>query len=479
MPNSTTKKNRVNLKDYDYKHDIKQRVIMSKFNVFDIEVLEEILNSSLKFHISELTDYLETNITSLLPVLEKLKASGLLKCDDHYNISVDKNMRKYYEFQLSKFDGDFKPDMDFLQKLLHKVPIQVLPSWYMIPRTSDNIFQSILDKYFITPQVYERYIQELKFNDPILNGIVEDVFDSPNLSIRSREIREKYYISRSEFEEYMLQLEFNFACCLSYSYIEEENTWSEIITPFHEWRQYLLFKKNNKPQEIEDVKSIKQYHETTFAFANDCKAILNIIKKNPLKLSSPESFVKQVPSSDAIKTIKQKLDKNSKKQDIHYFSYIISKLCALSLAENNEGLLVPCSDVDTWLEMDNEDFSMHVYKHPLNIIIKADINSHLCRQQHFREIEKGLRNIPADKWFLCSDFLKSLTESIGESRAVSLKKVGRHWQYAIPQYSDEEKQFITAALKENLFEAGLIDVGIYKGENCFRITAFGQIILEI
>ena len=482
MLSNHPKKNRINLKDYNYQHDIRHRLLISQFSIFEVDVLEEILNSSLNFHISELIEYLDTDIFLLKPVLEKFKNADLLQFDNDYNITVDKKMRKYYEFQLSKFDDDFKPDIEFLQKLLNKIPIQFLPSWYLIPRSSDNIFQSIIDKYFITPQIYERYLKDLKFDDPILKSIMGDVFDAPNLKIRSKEIREKYYLSRDEFEEYMLHLEFNFVCCLSYTRDEEENGWHEVVTPFYEWKKYLIFKKENQPQEIPEKATIYQEGGIAFAFVADAKMILKTIKKTPLELSSQSSFVKQVPSSATLKSIIKKSEsqtENSEDKQLHYFSYIISKLCVLGIAENKNGKLIPCQDTDAWLEMNNEDFAIHIYKHPDNTILKTDVPSNLSSShQNFREIEKGLKKLYSEQWYLCDDFVNFLTESIGESQAVSLKKIGRNWQYAIPQYSDDEKKFVKAALMENLFEAGLVDIGKYKDRECFRITPFGQIIFE-
>ena len=41
--------------------------------------------------------------------------------------------------------------MEFIQLLLRKVPIDILPTWYPIPRTSNSIFDSLIEKYMKTP----------------------------------------------------------------------------------------------------------------------------------------------------------------------------------------------------------------------------------------------------------------------------------------------------------------------------------------
>ena len=164
-----TKKNRVNLADYDYQRDIENRVLISQLNFQELEILEEILNSSIKFPISSLKETLNLTNTELKQTLEKLGTTGLFSIKND-EVTINKEMRKYYEFQLLKFDNNYRPDMESLQGLLKKVPIQVLPIWYMVPRTSDSIFNSLVDKYFKTPHIYQQYLDELIFDDPILTG---------------------------------------------------------------------------------------------------------------------------------------------------------------------------------------------------------------------------------------------------------------------------------------------------------------------
>ncbi len=67
---------------------------------------------------------------------------------------VDKDVRKYFEAKVEKFDEDFQPNLDFLQSILNKVSIHTLPLWYPIPRSTDNIFASIIETYFSTPKIY-------------------------------------------------------------------------------------------------------------------------------------------------------------------------------------------------------------------------------------------------------------------------------------------------------------------------------------
>ena len=232
------RKNKINLSDYPYEQDIENRLTIAKFSSQDLAVLEEILYSSIKIPIRKLAKSLDREEEEILPVLQTLSKTGLISFEEDA-IVVDKEKRKYFEAQMMKFDSDFRPGMEFLKTLLHKVPIHVLPQWYSIPRTSNNIFDSLIEKYLLTPQIFQRYLLELNFHDPVLSGIVEDVFHAPGYKVRAEELMEKYQISHEQFEENMLYLEFHFLCCLSYE--KEGEIWKEIVTPFHEWREYLIF----------------------------------------------------------------------------------------------------------------------------------------------------------------------------------------------------------------------------------------------
>lgn len=257
-----TLRNNVVLSDYDYKRDIENRLFMSELSVFEVNVLKEMLDSSLQFSCQQLAEALDTNVKVINAVLKKLARSQLYKCIDNH-VVVDKDMRKYYESQMMKFDEEFEPDMGFLQGLLSKVPISVLPSWYNISSISKNIFISIVENYLLTPKNYERYLLALRFHSPEMEGIVRDVFESADLKVNAKDLIKKYCLSREQFEEYMLLLEFNFVCCLSYSL--REDCWEEIVTPFHEWRQFLKFERSSIPTVIKDDNNITV---TTSAQAN-------------------------------------------------------------------------------------------------------------------------------------------------------------------------------------------------------------------
>ena len=202
---NVSRKNKIVLSDYDYQKDISNRLLMASFTTKDVEVLEEILYGSIKIPLVKLIKNLDISHDDLITILKKLSSTGLFTVDEEA-IVVNKEMRKYYDYQILKFDPDFKPNMSYLQGLLRKVPIQVLPSWYSIPRSSNNIFASMVEKYFKTPQIYERYLLDLNLTDPVMAGMVSDIFNNPEGRIQAASLKKRYKLSDALFEEYILHL---------------------------------------------------------------------------------------------------------------------------------------------------------------------------------------------------------------------------------------------------------------------------------
>lgn len=449
-----SKKIKINLSDYDYQKDIKNRLILSHFSTFEVEVLEEILFSPLKIKISRLLENLQTSMDRLQPILNKLIAMDLFIIENE-TLIVDKEMRKYFEFQIGKFDNDFKPDMEFLQGLLRKVPIHILPTWYSLPRSSNNIFQSIIDKYLLTPQIYERYLEEMKNKDPVFSGILQDVFQSPNLKVKAQDLCEKYDLPKELFEEYMLLLEFSFVCCVSYE--KQEDHWIEIVTPYHEWKTYLTFLKNTRCQLID--KPIKLLRDNDFAFIEDITAVLNLCKTKPLP--PIESLIDLLNISDET-----------------YIKRLILKLSLTRFIEPKDDSWILHKNAIEWMEMSLEHRALHFYRHPLNQLTTFDKNPSIYTEKNQREAEKSIQRVLHGKWVDFEEFLKGVTVLVCEDKKLALTCRGKQWEYQIPNYSSDEVQLIHSAIFEGLFEAGVVKVGTFQGKDCFCVTSFGRSLFE-
>lgn len=465
-----TRKNKINLSDYDFRRDIDNRIAMSSFSVFEVNVLEEILHSSVKIPIEDLVAEMHVSKKKLLPVLHKLSEIGLLTYDDRLVI-VNKEMRKYYELQIDKFDDDFEPGIAFLQRLLGKVPIHILPTWYAIPRMSDNIFASIIEKSLLTPKIYRRYLEELQVEDPVLSGIINDVFSAPDFKVRSRTLKKKYHLSREQFEEHLLNLEFSLVCCLSYTRVDD--MWKEVVTPFHEWREFLRFDRDSIPQPISAPSKVVRRHPKDFGFVEALTVILKEAKKKDVlveqkddQLVLPTPLLRKMFRQPTGGTVSHLVDEGD---------HVLKKVLLIRLAKLSDGRLSLLSQGEKWLALSTADKAMALYRHPQNKLAYSGISKGLITDRNLRLAEKSLRRVVDGGWVDFDAFLEGVIQPIGTAKGVTLQKVSRgRWQYVRPSYIAEEREFLRLTIFERLFEVGVVATGTYRGKPCFQITPFGK-----
>jgi hypothetical protein len=468
---SPARKNKINLADYELQKDIENRILMSDFSTFDLQVLEDILYSPLKISIKKMARTLDCTEGDLGPILRKLQRGGLLQIDGD-QLLIDKETRKYYEFQVERFSDAFRPDMEFIQGLLRKVPIQVLPAWYAIPRSSNNIFESIVEKYLITPQLFQRYLHELNFGEPVLTAVLNDVMNAPDLQVSSSDLIARYNLTRHDFEEIMLQLEFNFVACVSY--LKEEDHFHEVVTPFYEWRQYLLFLKETDPKPIEEKEAIFRKRDSDFAFIEDMEAVLQIARRKPIPLDQwekgsllPISVVRELSFQ-----LRLPIDTQEEEQGAqNYLSSLLEKMCLIKLGDRVDGKLYALESANDWLALGKEAKSSYLYRHSLNRLLTYPGS---VTEKLQRDAEKSIKRILDGRWALFDDLFQGTIAPLKEDGALVLRKTGKSWSYAPPSHGEEERLLLHAVLFEGLFEAGILAVGTYKGRDCLAVTPFGS-----
>jgi len=416
------RKNKVVLEDYNFRRDIENRLRMAELSVFEVETLRAILDGSLIIPLGALADSLGVEKAALDETLERLSPTKLFAIQND-KLLVDKEIRKYYESQILKFDDCFEPGMEFLQGLLGKVPIQLLPQWYCLPRNSHNIFQAIVEKFLSTPKIYQRYLAELEWQCAFIPLIINDINHSADFLVRGSEIRRRYGLTLEKFEECMLLLEYNFVGCLSYQ--RNGNTWEEVVTPFFEWREHLRFLRDSAPRPILD-KNIQRTHPQDFGFIDDLSQVLEALAQKPLA----------------------KVDRQMRE-----------KIVFMQLGEEKNGQLVAKEGIKNWLKKTREEKALTMTRHPT-------------------AVEKGLVRFSRSGWCYVDDFLKGFCKALESKPEIALKNKGKRWRYALPEYTDEEKITIKETLCRRLFEAGIVATGVHQGRECFSVTPFGRRILE-
>lgn len=463
------RKNKVELADYDYSKDIACRLLMANFKPEDVEALEEILFSSITIPVAKLARTLDLELSELSAILDRLKPIGLFK-QVKDELHIDKEMRKYFELQLQRFEEDFKPDVDFIQGLLRQVPIHVLPNWYAIPRTSNHISDSIVEKYLSSPQAFHRYLLELNLTDSVQRAIMAAVFNSPVFEVEAAELMNKHHLTQEQFEEHLLFLELNFICCVRYRLVK--NQWKEIVTPFYEWGEYNRAIANSHCTSIKEVHAIERRKGSDFAFVEELSALLTLAVKNPLTIERTAEDLASL-NEKAFKSLRKECPELSK-ADLHL---LITKACALEFAELNGEKLALLPAGKEWLEMSIPERALSLYRHSEHLLSREDLPDELATEKALREAEKSLQPVLKSGWVYLDEFLKSVMVPLNESQIIQLKKVGRSWKYQLPNYSEEELELFKAVICEWLFEVGITAVGMHDNRECFCATAFGQDLL--
>lgn len=471
------RKNKVNLADYNCQQDIENRMLLADSSPFDLEVFEEILFSPLKISVKKLARNMGCGEEALAPLLEKLSRTGLLTIQED-TISIDKEMRKYFEFQIARFDPAFKPDMEFLQGLLRKVPIHFLPIWYSIPRTSNNIFESIVEKYLLTPQIFQRYLSDLHFVDPVVGDIVSDLFSAPDFKLYSSDVIGKYNLARRDFEEILLLLEFNFIGCLFYQ--KEGDHWLEVITPFYEWHQYLRFLKATEAPILKSA-SVQRSRKSDFAFIEDMSALLALSLKKPISIESwdGENLLPLKVVSDLASHCSLPIDSKQQLQSAaEHLTQVLRKLILVQLVQFTDYKIHPLDSARDWLDKSLETKALYLYRHALNRILTCSLPSSMVTERNIREAEKSIRRVLHGGWVLFDDFLKGVHVSLSEESAVMFKRMGKQYKYALPIYGENEKKLLRATIFEWLLETGMVATGVSQGQDCFSVTPFGRFCFE-
>ena len=422
---------KVELENFNYKKDIANRSLLSSLNAFELEILKEIIYSSLKFPLKELLSSLHIDEPVISPFLSRLTALGLLKIDSGV-VFVDKDLRRFFEFQLSKFEGDFEPNTDYLQTLLQQVPIHVLPTWYAMPKNTDDIFASIIEKHLFTPKIYQKYLHEIAFEHPRQQEIMLAVLESKEHSLPASYLKKKFKLSDSEFLECLLYLEYSFVCFSIFA--ETENGFEERIVPLHEWKTWLEFHIKTQCKPL-NSSSIQRNHPSDFGFVEEMSTIIAGSKNTHFLANS-----------------------------------LMNRLSTLSYTEKGTATAAG----KEWVTKPLQEKSMILYLHEMNRLRRGDGK---FTDKDVREIEKSLKRVLKTGWVFLDDFLKGFYATVGSASPVTLKKQGKHWNFALPKYNESEQEFITNTVMTFFFEAGITATGMFEGKPCFTLTPFGQVTL--
>ena len=451
----------VTLSDYDYSRDIALRTLIATLQPQDILILEEILYSPLQFPIEVLCTNLHLSQDIVDASLTKLQETNLFT-RQHGQLVVCKEMRKHLELQIDPLDPDFRPDLTYMQQLLKKVPIEVLPTWYHISRASHQIFESIIEKYLKTPQLYKRYLREQLSGNHMLHQLLDTVFASPSLRVSLQYLQTHFNLSCEELHEYILLLEFNFLGCLC-SEVTEEGI-EQYITPFAEWRDYLLFQQQNAPESI--TESVMPLRPTEYAFCDD---LAHLLKGSPLPLQSiaPLSLAQETYQS-LCKTLKGEPPPQT------YVHQLLEQGLKLSLADIHQMEWIPAPQAIEWTACAPNMRAHFTYRHPNTLALYENTNTYRPIEKLLLDLERALAHIADAEWIYVDAFLNSAPLALKESDTIQLRRIKHTWQYHRPHYTSEDREYLKILITEYLYMTGIVHLGKTEHGLCFMLTHLGK-----
>ncbi|MFZ4099063.1 MAG: hypothetical protein ACOYKZ_01890 [Chlamydiia bacterium] len=440
------KKCKICLQDYDYKRDVENRLFMAGLSSFELVMLEEILHSSLQFPLQRLVQALDQPLETVRAALEKFSTTGLLRLTSD-QVVVDKELRKYFEGLMLPFEEDFVPGMDYIQILLRKVPIGVLPTWYAIPRTANNIFESLVERILATPQLVQRYLNEVVHTDPDLRAIQNAVFSHPELTVPSAALRDQLGLSREAFEECMLQLEFQFLCC--HTYRQVDGRWEQVVTPFQEWMDYLIHLQRTAPRSLA-AGQVQALYASEYPVIERMGELLT------------QAFKAPVPMSMALNPVAS--------PQSHLDASSVRLFPLLGLGELRDGHLVAAPVAESWCSLTLEDRAMGLYRHPDH----RPRGLEQVQERFLRDAERSMARALNMGWVDLDQFIQGMVVPLRTEDVVQLQRRNRAWRYALPNYTPEECGMLRSMIQEWLFESGVVVLGTFQNRPCFRLTALGH-----
>ncbi len=469
---SQPRKLKVCLTDFDSNKDIEVRLFLSHLTPRDLEIFEEILLGSVTIPIHTLSADLGLSFIQMREALEKLSESLLFTIKDD-TIYVDKERRKYFELNLLRFEEGFKPDLEFFRGLLRHVPIHVLPIWYLLPRNVSDIFDALVEKYFMTPTVYERHLKTAPFENPLLAEVAKKL-ESSNSKLDAQSLCDDFGLDARGLQELALLSELSLVAYLAYE--KKGDSFTPVFLPLKEYSDYQKCKERFSPSTSNkeaQTKDIFQMRPIEFAFVKDMSKILELTKTESLEVDDHQNL-----SEESIQIISRSLEKmpplskDNLSEQTAYFKHLLHNLLALDILSIKDGQLISSSAEPRWIELSLEDQGFCL----LSRFRAERIKKCASNEKSAREAEKAISQAIDHNWISFENFMKGAIIPFRPEIDVCITKTGKRWTFALPTYEEEEVALMKTTLFEGLFEAGIVEIGldINAKEMCFKVTAFGE-----
>ncbi|GEM_PF-2509562 len=427
-------KDKAPLSEEEWQREVDCRRLLLTLDTREVEILTEIVDGSPNFSVQALADTAHVSVKSVIDLLDKLVPAGLLKYSDDF-AQVNKEMRKNFELHLQAFQEDFSPDISYAISLFkNKVPLHVLANWYTTNCLADYLIDSIVERYFQTPEVYTRYLQEIQWEDPFLEEVRQHTLTHPGSEIDADLLCQKHELTIDEFLERALILEYHLVGFVYFPMVGSKR--ARKILPLTEWRNYLTRQRAVAAAPIKDP-SVMDKEEQPFSFIEQLHAHLSAKVIDPSHPLAETAVAYQFVSAGRLTDLAKE-----------------------------------------WMGLSNEEKALFLYRISLKSMEKRDRHPQLYTEVNACMVERGLKTFIHFGWVSFNDFFKAQVSPIAGKSSVSLERKGKRWRYVFPEYSEVEKEFIHDIIFERLYQAGFVEHAMFGDEQIFRVTSFGASILS-
>lgn len=430
------KKIKIDFDAMDIEDELAVRMFFDKLHVSDLPILEEILHSSVSTSIDELLESLDLKKSDIEAPLQTFESVGLLQVDGD-QILVSKEIRRFVDLHFERTKEDFAPDIEFALSLLRILPVQQVPLWYALPKTSTNLREALIEKFFLTPVLYSRHLETSQFENPKAQEVLEKISSGP-VDVSRLELEPK------ELHRLALILELNFVAFLTYR--REGNVLVPIFSPLREYSEYLerIAEGALFPKIDPEPKALRQ---GPFAFLRDLDAFT-------------QAAIDLHVQEDDLSRIKHRLEID----DQAYLEQLKDRALCLRLLEVADGELIAGANLKKWHKLSTDDRPFCYLRHP-SLAYEAD-------EKSVRAAEKSIGLLFEKGWASFNDFMKAALIPLRSEIEVRLRGRGRSCHYAFPEYTEEEKALVHHVIFTALAESGFVETA---GEY-FRLTDFGALV---
>lgn len=288
----------------------------------------------------------------------------------------------------------------------------MVPNWFSIHRILTSFQDAIVEKYLETPLLFQRFTQEIAFDDPHAKNLLNLLFKREDFEISIDEIIHQFSATREEIERSILCLEF----ALVAGWLPATDTLPSRLSLVKEVKDlhYNLKKRLPQPSQLTPE-----------------KISLNLEQRieHLLGLLSNQCLDRDALSSKG--TIQEWVEIHRSGLSAESLTEDLDLLVALGFVKEAPAFVVTKPGFD-WLAKSTAARKMELYLRHRPLYAASHLSDRALKQ-----IERSIFEKQPEVWLDKNELAKSLLWTSGEDGGIHLVTKGRKWHYQLPTHPDE------------------------------------------